>query len=634
MCGIFAWAGRNPATFNPYKFNTLGIMNEVRGKHSCGVTIDQEIYIGVDNNKVYRDFVASSDLPVPKKFPNVIGHTRHATGGAHNIHNAHPFGFGNSKNKNDYKFIGVHNGSLVNHENLAKKRNIPITVNYTKPNDNTKYHRVKIDSEILLESIYKDENFKVLSEYSGAAALVFYKTNDPNTIYCYHGKSKMYRHDNEIVEERPLFYYQESKYSVYISSIKESLQIIAGGADKEHLIKSFDYNTVYIIKNGDVKSAEKIKISRTKRSQKSNDDYYFENETKTIKKNNSVSNYPKNNDYYDQMGYEFEMEEAYSGLGCGVARSSHINLNDDDCTHKVINIYKEDASSKIRNSGKVYYEKLRYKCKNKLITGCYIFIKNYGYYFLGNTIESSNQNLEILFNKRFFNGDFITKEQIKTLMKSDSKEKEDFIKNSFVPFKRSENDGDLLHYIFEGVRVKNYLDYLACIDSKKSGAPFDYISLSACSLYPICENKDYKTVMEQNILLDNKPANGCFVPLGSSKIYTFENGKLLRSENIIEDSSQTVIPLNDLNEALDKVEEEVKEEFSNTTDESDEVKETCDLLENKLDEIFKEPFSKFPIYIKELEKNYSQYERGKRAISILSDFVDDVHETINIDINP
>src|SRR5690606_24935912 len=105
-CGIFGWSGRNPASFDFTKYNLLGIMNEQRGKHSCGVTIDGEIYIGVDKNKVYRDFILSTPLEKPVKYPVVIGHTRHATIGVLNEANAHPFGFGNINDNNDYKFIG------------------------------------------------------------------------------------------------------------------------------------------------------------------------------------------------------------------------------------------------------------------------------------------------------------------------------------------------------------------------------------------------------------------------------------------------------------------------------------------------------------------------------------------------
>ena len=170
MCGLFGWVGKHPKTFDKAKFDILGILNEARGKHSCGMSIDNEIVIGVDKNKLFRDWLASVNYSPPEKIPVVLGHTRQATYGAHTIDNAHPFGFPNDKE--EYDFIGVHNGSLLNHTDLAENRDIPVKVKKGKG------ERVKIDSEILLECLFKDKNFKVLSQYDGAAALLFYNTKE------------------------------------------------------------------------------------------------------------------------------------------------------------------------------------------------------------------------------------------------------------------------------------------------------------------------------------------------------------------------------------------------------------------------------------------------------------------------
>jgi asparagine synthetase B (glutamine-hydrolysing) len=77
------------------------------------------------------------------------------------------------------------------------------------------------NSEILLEIIYKN-GFKVLNDYNGAAALSFYDVKNPDTIYLYHGKSNLYKTTNELIEERPLFYYQAEDNLFYYSSLKES----------------------------------------------------------------------------------------------------------------------------------------------------------------------------------------------------------------------------------------------------------------------------------------------------------------------------------------------------------------------------------------------------------------------------
>ena len=226
MCGIFGWVGKDPKDFNNEKFNILGIFNDERGGHSCGVYHDGEIYAGVYQQKLFRDFIVDNPNFNPGNQPIVIGHTRYATGGsAHTADNAHPFGFGSEQPEHGslYSFVGVHNGSIIPFSvtELAEKYNIEPNSSKILETGN-KMNRKKIDSEILLESIYKSKSFNPLNDYQGAAALIFSKTNEPNVCYFYHGKS--YKNASDLnnkhstpVEERPLFYYQHDKI-IYFSS--------------------------------------------------------------------------------------------------------------------------------------------------------------------------------------------------------------------------------------------------------------------------------------------------------------------------------------------------------------------------------------------------------------------------------
>jgi predicted glutamine amidotransferase len=255
-CGLFGAAADDVSKININKIKILGIFNDARGGHSCGLAIDGDTIKGTYKNKLFKDFISSHFIDAPLEFPVVLGHTRMATGGTHSEENAHPFSFGVH---NGYdSFQGTHNGTLYNHLDLAKNYDIKTSAEYVSTY-NTRITRQKIDSEVLLEIIYNN-GFKVLEEYEGAAALAMYNTKKPKTIYMYHGASKKFKVDTELSEERPLFYYQEAPGVFYYSSIRESLEAIN---DTARDIEEFEFNIVYEIKNGNVASAKKHKIDRS-----------------------------------------------------------------------------------------------------------------------------------------------------------------------------------------------------------------------------------------------------------------------------------------------------------------------------------------------------------------------------------
>src|SRR5436190_1430953 len=171
MCGIFGQSTSNPSKLNQANIRILGMFNESRGKNSCGITYDDEIYHGLLTEKLFTDFMKGRDFKAEHN-PLMFGHTRSASSGVVNEFNAHPFGFGINRKTGGYKFIGVHNGTLYNQEELAKQYGVEITQKYTNEYK-TELTRTKIDSEILLEIIHRTRSFDVLSSYIGRAALVW-----------------------------------------------------------------------------------------------------------------------------------------------------------------------------------------------------------------------------------------------------------------------------------------------------------------------------------------------------------------------------------------------------------------------------------------------------------------------------
>lgn len=514
MCGIFGYTGKDPKKFNKDKFDKLGLYNVTRGKDSCGVSFDGDIIVGAHHSdKLYSDFIVKNNKIKPLKYPIVIGHTRSASfGNAVNIDNAHPFGFGVNKKDDCYELIGCHNGTLYNAKELAAEFDIETIQRKVEINSfgvKSTVTRNKIDSEILLEAIYANKNFKVLSKYTGAAAIVFTNTYEPNKLYVFKGASKNYGWIHEKVEEeRPLFYYIENKNSLYFSSIKDSLISIGGDEDKN--IFSFENNTLYIITDGDIKNAETMIISRDNSTQK-------EKTTTT-----NYSSYPKksqsyyDNDVFNSTAIDAEVEEyTKNKLNCKVGGIYGNKVKS--------NIYNEGLLIEQNKYGKrVYFNKLRYWQKGHLINGIYIFVENYGFYKIEDeSILKAGEALKKLINIPFVDNDFDFDCGIE-----EAKEKE-----LFIPFKKLSLNN--LYYFVEGCRLRTSEDFKVFIHARNmlhKSEYLDAVKLSYISAHPVI-NLTVKLAdnNEQHIIKDGLNFSGTICPLGAERVYIIAKGNLITS---------------------------------------------------------------------------------------------------------
>lgn len=252
MCGIFGYCGSVPADLQ--KMKILGIFNESRGKHSCGISINKKIRWGVNKKSLFKDFIIDTPLSYTRNQRDftVLGHTRQSTYGAHSQSMAHPFGFTKDKEgkwsineeNTKYNFIGVHNGRLDEWRKLREHLGLDSKI-------------FDLDSKILLGALVQDlTNPKILEIYDGDAAVMVIDTSEKNTLYLYKGGGLTGNR-----EERPLFFWQArsgKKISgTYVSSIKDSLLAISEGKGE---VNSLVSNTLFKLQNGLV--VDKIEIER------------------------------------------------------------------------------------------------------------------------------------------------------------------------------------------------------------------------------------------------------------------------------------------------------------------------------------------------------------------------------------
>lgn len=194
MCGIAAYSGLT--TCNMDHMRTLMLSNLPRGLDATGVYSPK-------NNLLKEPVNAVNFLNKHKNLrpdTHFIAHLRAKTFGENTAANAHPYEFDS--------MVGVHNGTLILPWQLCAKHGFDIST-------------LHVDSQVLYsildkqytESGYDISELKILSEFEGAAALVWYDKID--------GSMMVYRN-----KERPLHYGYVNKNQLYMASLPESLELI------------------------------------------------------------------------------------------------------------------------------------------------------------------------------------------------------------------------------------------------------------------------------------------------------------------------------------------------------------------------------------------------------------------------
>jgi hypothetical protein len=222
VCGIFAIINNQRDDFDYQSFCTLGVANDRRGGDSCGIFIDGKTEYGIDKLAKFEDFFWDSELLNTTTHSKIaLGHCRKASPGmAINLKNAHPIVIEEDvevdegeEPRKEIKFVMVHNGTIHNYEELAKKFIPQIDI------------KGMTDSQVLARLIYYS-GFDFLAEYNGGTAFIAvdYRKAKPE-ILLWRGESKKFSTSTEDDEERPLFANFENDRLV-VSSIPSYLAIV------------------------------------------------------------------------------------------------------------------------------------------------------------------------------------------------------------------------------------------------------------------------------------------------------------------------------------------------------------------------------------------------------------------------
>lgn len=203
MCGIFGFIGQQQKPFDKRAFVTLGVANDARGGDSCGIFIDGKYEYGVDKLKLFGDFWYKSELIKNTRSCTIaLGHDRKASVGGVKAELAQPVII---SGENGPEFVFIHNGTMVNHTELAKKY---------LPDMDTAHMS---DSQIMANIFYR-HGFDSIEEYIGAAVFVAvdYRSGKP-VSYFFKGESKEYSYSPKATEERPLFFLSSHQQIVFSS---------------------------------------------------------------------------------------------------------------------------------------------------------------------------------------------------------------------------------------------------------------------------------------------------------------------------------------------------------------------------------------------------------------------------------
>ena len=244
MCGLFGIISKESVTVDKRALATLGFMNDVRGGDACGLFIDGQVEYGTEGDDVkFFHFFRKSELFKNATRANVVlGHCRKASVGGKSADKAQPIVI---KENDEIKFVLLHNGTIKNYTELAKK--------YI-PDENI----TGLSDTQVMAKIFYLSGFDCLEEYNGGAVFVVadYREETPK-VYLWRGCSKDYSYSKEPTYERPLFIVRFNNRLAF-SSIGEGLECLYPDLE----VQTIQPNTLVSFENGKLHIVRKFDRSK------------------------------------------------------------------------------------------------------------------------------------------------------------------------------------------------------------------------------------------------------------------------------------------------------------------------------------------------------------------------------------
>lgn len=155
MCGIFGAIGR----YNPRVIGMLGVLNETRGRDSCGFYNGRNIYKTLVLPRKILDLHMLTGESPPT--PYLMGHTRKASTKEVSFNTAHPFTIG--------PVTGTHNGVIKNWEKIVDHYHLSKT-------------KMRVDSQVIFWGL-AHIGTEFLDHLEGDWSLAWVDKREPDSFY-------------------------------------------------------------------------------------------------------------------------------------------------------------------------------------------------------------------------------------------------------------------------------------------------------------------------------------------------------------------------------------------------------------------------------------------------------------------